>query len=349
MQSEAGPPLFIVGAARSGTTLVRVLLNRHPDLAIPGESHFIPDLWRRRHAYGKAGRIEDIDVWVRDMAKQPWFRSWGVPVQDLERGLSEALSPTFSDGVRAVYQAFAELQGKRRWGDKTPEYVNDLLLLASLFPDALFVHVLRDGRDVALSVVELGRLHRSAATAALFWRRQVSNGRRAGAVIGPGRYMELAYESLVDDPERELRGLCHFLGLPFDRAMLDHDTQALESIPPRIRYMHSRIALPPTRGLRDWTRQMAAHDVAEFETIGGRELLKTGYQLSSARHGLVVHIRAWTRMIPFALRYIDYRIRRVARRGRRRARLLLDRMMRRDVDDRGSSGLDARHRTRLGH
>jgi hypothetical protein len=269
-----GAPFFIVGAARSGTTLLRLMLDRHPEVAIPGESHFISPMWARRRRYGRGGRIEDRDRWLRDLSVQPAFRRWGLPTEAVRRELDAIPEPTFAQGVEAVFLAHAHSLGKDRWGDKTPDNVEHLPLLSRLFPEARFVHLVRDGRDVALSTIDLERLHRRAATAAHFWARAFRQGRAGSRFLGSERYLEVRYEAVLDDPESEVRRLCGFLDLEFDPAMLEHDPSASERLPAgRIRRMHGREALPPTPGLRDWRRDMRPSEVEEFEAVAGRELL----------------------------------------------------------------------------
>lgn len=316
--SPEHPPFFIVAAARSGTTLLRVMLDRHPDVAIPPESHFIPRLWTRRRVYGSRGRVEQPERFLKDLAADRRFQSWDLPVEEVRKELSGLSAPPLGEAIAAAYRAYARHRGKRRWGDKTPRYVRKLPLLGRLFPAARFVHMVRDGRDVALSMVELERLHRRAPTPAVFWARQVRSGRAGAAALGPGRYLELRYEDLLDDPAGELRRLCDFLDLAFDPIMLEHDERALESVPPNQRWMHQRIALPPTKGLRDWRTQMDPQEVAGFEVVAGRELVALGYPLAGGRPGASVRARAWGDIALFWFRSLRRRMRIRARRWRRR-------------------------------
>jgi Sulfotransferase family len=309
------PPFFIVGAARSGTTMLRLMLDRHPEVAIPGESHFIPELWGRRRNYGTDGRVEDREAFVRDLSELRTFRRWDLS-PDLVRKELEVLSdPIFAQAVEAVFLAHAHSRGKERWGDKTPDYVEHLPLLARLFPDALFVHLIRDGRDVALSTIDLERRHQKAATAGYFWARAVRQGMAAAAFLEPNRYREVRYESFVGDPEGQIRRLAEFLDIPFHPALLEHDRNAGQRIPEGVRRLHPNVALPPTRGLRDWRRDMRPEEIEEFEAVAGRQLLAAGYQLSGRSVGPIVRARAWGRMIPFVLDYLRRRLRRRRRRA----------------------------------
>src|SRR2546430_1135755 len=144
-------PLFVVGCGRSGSTLLRLMLDAHPQLAVPPESHFIPQLWRD---HGGA-RPVDPDVIVRALVATPHFRHWKIPEDAVRRRVEELERPSFADVVGAAFEANADVYGKTRWGDKTPIYVRSIPLLARLWPEARFAHLIRDGRDVALSYLSL--------------------------------------------------------------------------------------------------------------------------------------------------------------------------------------------------
>jgi hypothetical protein len=316
---NADAPLFVVGADRSGTTLLRVMLNRHPELAIPPESHFIPRLWRRRRRYGRNDRVEDVELFAADLATDIRFRKWELPIKAVRAELNRETSPSIADALRAPFLAYAKERGRRSWGDKTPGYAAHIPLLSSLWPSAKIVHFVRDGRDVALSVLDLQRgMHQHAATVAHFWADRVRAARAAADDLGPGRYLELRYEDLLDDPRRELERLCDFAGLPFTDSLLEHDDRALEEIPVAERRRHARVALPPTRGLRDWRKQMPAREIAEFEAIAGPELDALGYLRGAESIGSGTILRARLRMLTFAVSSLPRRVRVVAMQRRRR-------------------------------
>src|SRR5262249_21784407 len=136
---------------------------------------------------------------------------------------------TVADGIDAIYLAYAERHGKQRWGDKTPMYMQELPLLAELFPHARFVHIVRDGRDASTSflnmpagvVPEMWVHPRSAAGFACEWRTQVRAARRLGRRVGH-RYTEVRYEQLATDPEGVLAHVCEFAGIAFEPAMLEY-------------------------------------------------------------------------------------------------------------------------------
>jgi hypothetical protein len=188
------------------------------------------------------------------------------------------------DAISCVYRAYADSHGKERWGDKTPMYMQHLRTLERLFPDALYVHLIRDGRDAALSFLELpaGVVTRtwahptSARDFACQWRSEIEAARALGSRVGPQRYLEVRYERLVEAPEESLRAICTFAGVPFEPAMLDYAGNVDVSSKPH----QQRLRQPPTSGVRDWRRQMPAGDVAAFEGVAGDVLLELGYLAS---------------------------------------------------------------------
>jgi hypothetical protein len=276
-----GPPVFpfFVGCGRSGTTLLRAMFDSHPDLAVPDEVSFVIRLARPHYAlrYGwprrfDAGRAADLIV-----GNASW-RRWGIPPDEGRSALVDPPPASFAEIVRRAYAGWAAHEGKPRYADKTPMHVLHLRRLARLFPEARFVHLVRDGRDVALSYRSVAWGPSTVEDAALLWRRRVGHGRRAGRRVGPGRYREVRYEELVAEPERVARELCAFLDLAWDDAVLRYPARAGEVIAAtRFPEAHDRLRLPPTPGLRDWRAQMPAADVARFEAIAGRELAAYGY------------------------------------------------------------------------
>ena len=140
------------------------------------------------------------------------------------------------DAVLALYLAYAHQQGKPRAGDKTPFHLLHIERLADAFPEARFVHIVRDGRDVVPSILGMSFGPDRFAEAVLFWQRRVEQGLDGGAALGPERYQEIRYEAMVTDPEAALRDLCPFIGLEYSDEML--------------RY-HERAERPPRRVSRD--------------------------------------------------------------------------------------------------
>jgi Sulfotransferase family len=273
-------PVIVLGVRRSGTTLLRVMLDRNPELAVPDESYFVPQLARRHR-----GTV-DLDAFVDDLCRLPTLVEWGLSVDEVAARLREGMR--VGDAIAAVFEAYAATWGKPRWGDKTPLYMQYLTVLEPLFPAALYVHLIRDGRDAALSFLSVppgimteGWGHpRDAAGFACQWATEVSSARALGRRVGAGRYLELRYEELVADAETELRRVCRFVGLEYHDGMLGYVGQTDAAR----KEHHQRLNEPPRVGVRNWRTEMTAGDRAAFESVAGDLLDALGYDVATRGH-----------------------------------------------------------------
>jgi hypothetical protein len=259
------PFLFIVGCPRSGTTLLARIVRTHSRIAMTPEKM--------------------VD----------WFRGEAPPRERLvklgldadEVAMLQERSASYSELVTALFDLYGRKQGKELVGNKTPRYVAELPRLHGLFPEARFVHLVRDGRDVCLSLLEWRRKRTELAerlptwrldplvTVALWWKSLVSTGCGDGAELGPDRYFELRYEQLVTSPEPETRRLCAFLRVDYEEQMLRFHEGRTRS---DAGLSAKRAWLPITPGLRDWRVEMAPIDVEAFEAAAGDLLDELGYE-----------------------------------------------------------------------
>ena len=284
--TPGGPPVLVLGVRRSGTTLLRVMLDRHSELAVPDESYFVPQL-ADRHL-----RHVDPDEFVDDLRRIDTLAEWDVPLERVRARLTERMP--IGTAIATVYAVYAEERGKRRWGDKTPMYMQNLRLLERLFPDAFFVHLIRDGRDAAMSflsmpqglMTETWMQPRDVATFASQWRAEVKAAQRLGRRVGAQRYLEVRYEDLVGDVESVLRRISTFARLPYERAMADYAGNVDVSTKPH----QQSLKRPPTAGLRDWRLQMSPEDVGAFDRVAGDLLYELGYE-SHERRGAAGRLR----------------------------------------------------------
>lgn len=275
------PPLFVLGVSRSGTTMLRVILDRSFGIAIPDETFFIPQL-ASRHS-----DPVDPDAFLDDLRRLPRLAVWEVPAEEFAARLRPGM--TLGQALDGVYSAYAAKHGKPRWGDKTPMYMRHLALIDDLFPDAQYAHLIRDGRDAALAFLDMPEgvvtrtwAHpRSARGFACEWRTEVERARRLGEKVGGSRYLEVRYEDLVADTEGVIRTICRFAELPFAPEMLEFAGAVDVSEKPH----HQRLLQPPTTGVRDWRSQMPPGDVRAFEEVAGDLLGSLGYERSRAGEG----------------------------------------------------------------
>jgi hypothetical protein len=289
-KSDAGrePAVFVVGMNRSGTTLLRMMLDAHPRLTIPPETHFVPDLIKAVREPGATP--EDA------LAAMKSAREWGdFGFSDEEMLARLRALPKLKPGaaVRTFYDAYMAEQGKPRWGEKTPTYVQKMKLIQRALPEARFVHVIRDGRDVALSVLDRTVRELTAADIARRWEKKITKAREDAPALE--HYMEIRYEDLILDTEPVLRKVAEFIDLPWDDAMLTYHERSAERLKEMARPLagdgrakelsverrmatHAMTTKPPSADrVARWRTQMTAEQRAEFEAVAGDLLTELGY------------------------------------------------------------------------
>ena len=313
-------PVFpqFVGCGRSGTTLLRNIFDSHSALAMTHESHFIGPLAKVRSRY-EAEAGFDSDAFVADLFGDANFVRQGLEVEAVRSALDRARPTSYAGAVRAVFAAYAERDGKKLYGDKTPGSVTQIELLAELFPEAKFVHIIRDGRAVALSYLERPEWGpETMAEAANHWKNRVRRGRAAGRAIGADRYMEVRYEDVVAEPEMVARTVCDFLGLEFEYGMLRYHEKSKEFIAStKDPEAFKNLSRPITGGLRAWEDEISPGDQNLFEAIAGDLLEELGYPVSGASPNIGTRARVvvaaaswqWKRLVSL----VSSRMRRSAR------------------------------------
>ncbi|HJR44527.1 MAG TPA: sulfotransferase [Actinomycetota bacterium] len=264
------PPFFIVGSARSGTTFLRLTMNAHPEIAVPPESRFVTEL----HEGPEEVRVDDF---LARLAGHKRFEAWGLPIEAVRDELAGLDRAPYAEAIDATYRAYAKAQGKNRWGDKTPRYVENIPELAALFPDCRFIHLIRDGRDVALSYADVPFGPKNVAKAAELWADRVARGMRDGRVLERGRYIEIMYTDLVEDNEGEVKDICAFVGVPFDPIMLD-TSQTQKGALARAEKYNPNVTEQAIRRVRSWKTDMPPAHVEIFEAIAGDVLSELGFE-----------------------------------------------------------------------
>lgn len=271
-------PVFVVGAPRSGTTLLRFMLSRHPRIYIPPESDFIPRLFggRARASMSPAKAARNLRI---ILGYRRFFREWRAEPLDPTAFVARLPELTPTAFLNALYSAYADQYGAARWGDKSPIYTHYVDLLAEMFPAAQFIHLIRDGRDAALSALAAyrDRFYVDIFFAARSWRQRVQAAREAGAALGPKHYVELRYEELTSSPEVALRQVCDFLLEPYEPAMCEPHKLARELLRARGRHAPVREAPRPNSGR--WRSEMSLADQRLFHAVAGELLHELAYEM----------------------------------------------------------------------
>lgn len=287
--NRQNPFLFACGVPRSGTTLLQRMLDGHPDLAVANDSHFIPralELTNKRLI--EIAQDGNPILLTPELANRVFqyhrFYRMGITKTEFNRVLHD--SETYRDLVSGLYELYARKRNKRLGGEKTPDYVRRLKLLHAQFPTAKLIHLIRDGRDVALSLREWASPNKGpgrlamwepnwVAVSALWWRWMVVEARKQMAAVEPGVYFEVHYEELVAEPEMTLRSVCEFLEIDYCEQMVNYHlgkSRAANKLSAKSAW------LAPQQGLRDWRREMKPEQVQLFEVLASDALQEFGYE-----------------------------------------------------------------------
>jgi len=284
---------IIVGAPRSGTTLLRLMLDSHPALAIPPETGFL------KLAADLKGRDRKLrERFVRALmtypVEAPCWPDFEISEEALRTALTTITPFSIADGYRAFYRLYAGRFGKSRWGDKTPLYCMDLPTIRKVLPEARFVHIIRDGRAAALSLKRMWfSPSEKIGDLASYWRNCVLEARRAG--IGRPDYLEVRYEDLILNAEAALKTICNFIDLEYDEIMLQYyigaplrleehkgrnlsDGTSLVTQEERIRQQQRTTEPPDPAQVLGWKTVMSAKEREEFEAVAGDLLADLGYE-----------------------------------------------------------------------
>ncbi len=276
MTKKSVPPFFVVGAQRSGTTMLRLMLNQHPDVAVPFESGFVTDFAARQADFGDLSDPANAARMLDAIASHPLVKK-GNLILDTQAILARPITD-YASLCDAIFSAYADAKGKRRWGDKTPSYITELDQLWRLFPGCKIVHIVRDGRDVALSNLRVGWGIHNLPRAAQDWRWKTLLAHKMGAVLAPN-YIELRYEELVLAPEQQLRRICEFLELDYDPRMLSYHENSVNEMPQASLDWHRNSVKAPDRSLvYTWKYDMPKADRIIFEQIASDALETFGYE-----------------------------------------------------------------------
>ncbi|MFI7215852.1 sulfotransferase family protein [Micromonospora maritima] len=219
---RADSPVLIIGTERSGSNLLRLVLNSHPHITVPHPPHFMHYFASLAPAYGDLRRDRNRRALVRDAQRllRRHIHPWEHPI-DEERVFAQA-GPSVFGVVAAFYEEYRRAEGKPRWGCKSTFTVHHVAEVLAEYPRARFIWLVRDPRDVAASAKRSVFNHFHPYRTALLWSRQQELAAAALARHGPEVVHLLRYEDLVADPEPVLRRLCEFLDEPFEPAMLAH-------------------------------------------------------------------------------------------------------------------------------
>lgn len=270
--------------------MLRLMLDSHPDITIGPETHFIPSLIEQY----SSGKLINVGDFIRLISSSDRWKDFGLEVSSLENYVNSAGYFSLSKGLQCFYELYAKKQNKMFWGDKTPGYILHMRSIQEVLPAAQFIHIIRDGRDVALSIKDLWFGPNNLQDAAVWWRDRILSGIEQSSHLK--YYLEVRYEDLVLQPELTLRKILKFLGLTWSNKTLSYyenaykrlqeiDTDLLApnglKISGKTRIQMHKLALnnPDPNRIKVWQTKMSDLDLKLFLNNAGDLLQKLGYEV----------------------------------------------------------------------
>ncbi len=280
------PFFFIIGRPRSGTTLLRLLFEAHPNLLIPPESPFIIILYKK---YGEVAEWSEqiIEEFCNDLYKQRYFEKWLIDRDELlHRLLQHKGQNTFQGMVTQVYLSYRSVYEKKDLvmiGDKNPMYSLYASRIHKLYPDSKIIHITRDYRDNYLSLVNVNFevpvvpivVYRWKYALKKMWQLKAKN---------PGLVYSIRYEDLVADPEHHCRLLCNFLNIEFDPSVLSFyqkksEVEKIYAGEEGINQIHKSLFNPiSTERMNKWQTDMTPRQIKVADLVMGSTAEKAGYK-----------------------------------------------------------------------
>jgi hypothetical protein len=276
-------PFFIIGCPRSGTTLLQLLINSHPKIAIPPESHIFVRFSKIFENYGDLNNKANLKLFVQDLLKDYHIRDWdlGVSVDDFCDQLKEK---SLRNVIALLLELYAQKDLKIRWGDKTPQHMLHVREIKKIFPEAKFIHLIRDGRDVAVSSSRIFVGPPSIYGIAHEWRKYIEIFDKFKKILNHNEYLEVRYEDLVRNPEAELKKIFIFLKeepIAASKGQNLPNSTAKEYYIQTDAHMLSLNAPISDKKIGTYKKKFTTREIEIFETITKDSLTKLGYELTT--------------------------------------------------------------------
>ena len=273
--------VFIVGCYRSGTSVMRLMLSVHPRIYISRETNYIDRIGATLRSFGNLEERDNLLRLHREIGSYLLGERW-----DTLPDFSELVEWTRSYGhsyssIVTFYGTWGAWREGREellyWGDNTPRYVHSMSFLKHLFPQAKFIHMVRDPRDVVASASRLPLGGKTPLGIAYDWERALLSGLTAEASWGAQGILRVKYEDLVASPKETMKRICHFLEVEFHPEMLTfHDTEAAKELS-RLRH-HRRVSSPlDKKAVGRYKSDLSSHLVHLIESYLSEPMRFMGY------------------------------------------------------------------------
>jgi hypothetical protein len=273
---DSKAPVFIGGCDRSGTTLLGSMLGSHQKVVCVPEAQFIVEIPIETKL--DVNKVKPKDI-LQKIIMHPRFRHWGIGI-DLPFTVNEDKEITYPMIIKWVMNHYGCIVGKPNadiWVDHVPTNIRYVDFLLSMFPSAKFLHIIRDGRAVANSLLSVPFGPNTIDRAAQLWLESLAFGFAAEAFLGPSKIFRVKYEDLVMEPEFSLKQICEFLEIDFQSEMIHgRGFQA----PKKARKYHTLVGTEPNQDrIMLWKSNLKERQVEIFESLTAGMLVYLGYDL----------------------------------------------------------------------
>jgi LPS sulfotransferase NodH len=275
-------PIFLVGVPRSGTTLLQRILDAHPDVAIAPETFFVRRFAERRKHYGKLDDPRHRGKLLDDLVATPEFAEMGLDAREFRATIDARAKRAleYHDVFAEWLDAYRVRRGKRIVGEKTPNHLLAMRRLEEWFPNARFVHIVRDPRAVTESWRNVPWTNGSLEADAEVWRRYLATARREPPLRAP--LHEVRYEALIADPEAATRELCRAIGIEFAPAMVHfHATEADALNVEREPWKADALKPVQRDAVERWRTRLEADEIAAIEAVVWFEMRRLRYSAAT--------------------------------------------------------------------
>jgi hypothetical protein len=281
MGGEQYQPFFVIGCPRSGTTLLQVLIDANSSFAIPPESHIFERFLPVIAGYGNLEQKNNLLKLTSHILKDMPVRKWGLTCTP-EELIRQMKSCDVNDVIRSFFEEYCTKVGKSNWGDKTPQHIFFLFQIKELYPDAHFVFLVRDGRDVAESTKRVYIGPKSISAIAQRWKKYITLMNAFTGSVSQEQCILVRYEDLVSDPETTRKRILHFLGeINCREVSCDSllDQSEVGRVYTKKKSLHSSLKEGVTTNkIGRFKVALSPREVEIFECIAGKELSQFGYE-----------------------------------------------------------------------
>ncbi|MFC1785150.1 sulfotransferase [Candidatus Neomarinimicrobiota bacterium] len=284
---ENNRPIFIVGCERSGTTMLRLILHSHANIAIPPQTKYIKKIYKRRLFFRNLSKLKNreriIKWFYNNHNKKTKIIDLGLDPNDIQNELMKS-GNSLGAILSTIFKLYSKQNNKVRWGDKHPYYIKYLDQLFKLFPNAQVIHVIRDGRDAVASLKSMPWWKNNSIYSMLNWQEAILSGRKAKFKYGSNQFIEILYENIIDDPEKNIKILCDFLEEDFSPKILEFYKIADTAVPNYKMDWHSETKQQMnSKKIGRWQRDLETWESNLMNHKMKKELLLHNYDIPNSQ------------------------------------------------------------------